>query len=213
MQQRAEKTRAAILAAARRHFAARGFAGTTVDVIAAGAGVNKQRIYAYFGSKRRLFEQILLDLFAESEAEFERFADRAEPDGEDLTAALWRHFTDLHRRKPEFQRLLTWANLEEAVDPAALASVRSHENSRLRRWFAQEAAAGRIRADIAFESWLLTLMGVAYFCNSNFRTLSRTLGESCLDDAGRIRLGADLGVVFSGIRRMGVSPGLSGCGV
>ena len=37
--------------------------GATVDEIAAAAGVNKQRIYAYFGSKNGLFEAVLRDVF------------------------------------------------------------------------------------------------------------------------------------------------------
>ena len=197
MQQRAEKTRLAIAHAARRHFARHGFAGSTVDAIAAEAKVNKQRIYAYFGSKRKLFEQTLLDLFAESEAEFDRFAEALQPEAGELTTHLWRYFIELHRRKPELQRLLSWANLENAIDPAALAAVRAHENNRLRDWFAQEVTVGRIRSDIAFESWLLTVMSVAYFCNANFWTLSRTLGESWLDAAGLTRLGADLEALFT----------------
>ena len=66
MQVRAEKTRSNILNAARRLFSEHGFAGTSVDSIAEAAGANKQRIYAYFGSKKKLFEAVLLDVFAES---------------------------------------------------------------------------------------------------------------------------------------------------
>ena len=59
MQERARKTRARILEAATKLFSARGFNGATIDEIAALADVNKQRIYAYFGSKNRLFEAAL----------------------------------------------------------------------------------------------------------------------------------------------------------
>ena len=65
MQLRAEKTRHAILQAARKLFAAGGFAGTSVDSIAAEAQANKQRIYAYFGNKKQLFKAVLLEIFAE----------------------------------------------------------------------------------------------------------------------------------------------------
>ena len=47
MQKRAVETRNKILAAAVELFAAGGMKGTGVDLIAASAGVNKQRIYAY----------------------------------------------------------------------------------------------------------------------------------------------------------------------
>ena len=60
MQQRAIETRNKILAAAVSVFAAKGLNGATVDDIAAAAGVNKQRLYAYFGSKQGLFDAALL---------------------------------------------------------------------------------------------------------------------------------------------------------
>ncbi len=45
-----------ILAAAEREFASRGFAAARVDAIAAAAGVNKQLLFHYFGSKAGLHE-------------------------------------------------------------------------------------------------------------------------------------------------------------
>lgn len=51
----APDTRAAILAAARRGFAASGFAGTSVRAIAAEAGVDPALVHHYFGSKDELF--------------------------------------------------------------------------------------------------------------------------------------------------------------
>jgi len=49
------EARALILRAARREFGSHGFAGARVDHIARRAGVNKQLIYYYFGSKNGLF--------------------------------------------------------------------------------------------------------------------------------------------------------------
>jgi AcrR family transcriptional regulator len=48
-------TKAAILAAARDHFAAAGFGGTTIRAIAAAAGVDAALVHHYFGSKDDLF--------------------------------------------------------------------------------------------------------------------------------------------------------------
>lgn len=50
-----EDTRAAILAAAREVFAARGYDGATIRGIAAGAGVDPALVHHYFGSKQQLF--------------------------------------------------------------------------------------------------------------------------------------------------------------
>lgn len=53
------ETRAAILAAARRHFAERGYDGTTMRGVAAEAGVDVALGHYYFGSKRELFAAAL----------------------------------------------------------------------------------------------------------------------------------------------------------
>ena len=56
----AARTRQSLLAAARRRFAAHGYAATTVRDIAADAGVNVALINRYFTSKEGLFEACLL---------------------------------------------------------------------------------------------------------------------------------------------------------
>lgn len=48
-------TRGEILAAARRQFAAKGYAGATIRAIAAAAGVDPALVHHYFGTKRELF--------------------------------------------------------------------------------------------------------------------------------------------------------------
>lgn len=48
-----------ILAAGRSEFAARGYAGARIDRIATRAGVNKQLIFYYFGSKAGLYQATL----------------------------------------------------------------------------------------------------------------------------------------------------------
>jgi AcrR family transcriptional regulator len=53
-QRQAAQTRADILAAARRLFAERGYAATTIEAIAAEAEASEATVYAGFGSKRGL---------------------------------------------------------------------------------------------------------------------------------------------------------------
>lgn len=48
-----------ILAAALDEFAAKGFAGARVDVIARRARINKRMLYHYFGDKEGLFREVL----------------------------------------------------------------------------------------------------------------------------------------------------------
>jgi TetR/AcrR family transcriptional regulator len=56
-------TRTAILAAAATEFAAHGFAGASVDAIAARSRFNKAMIYYHFKSKKGLYVEILRDGF------------------------------------------------------------------------------------------------------------------------------------------------------
>jgi TetR/AcrR family transcriptional regulator, mexJK operon transcriptional repressor len=51
--------RRAIIDAARRVFLTHGFAGSSVDAIAADAGVSKQTIYNHFGDKEALFRAVV----------------------------------------------------------------------------------------------------------------------------------------------------------
>jgi len=77
-------TRERLLAAAAAEFAARGFAGTRVDRIAAAARVNKAMIYYHFGSKAALYQEILGDMFQAVNANVRRVAAAADPPEEKL---------------------------------------------------------------------------------------------------------------------------------
>ena len=199
MQARAEKTRSNILKTARKLFSQYGFSATGVDSIAKNAGANKQRIYAYFGSKKKLFEAVLLEVFSESAELFTKFAETIKPGESNITFELSQYYQELHLLKPEFRRLLAWANLENTIDPAVLSAARRQENECLRNWFETEQAAGRIRCEVAFESWLLTVMGTAYFASANAKTLRNTLGESFFSPDARQQRSSDLAILFSSV--------------
>ena len=59
--------RLAILDAARQAFLAGGYAGTTIDDVAASAGVSKQTVYAHFSDKARLFHELIQSDIATSD--------------------------------------------------------------------------------------------------------------------------------------------------
>lgn len=63
--ERSEATIAAILKAARKRFAARGFDATSIDDIAAEAGVAKGAVYHHFRSKEEIFMKVLENVQAE----------------------------------------------------------------------------------------------------------------------------------------------------
>ena len=56
---RSARKRAAILAAAHELFLQKGYAGTSMDDVAARAAVSKQTVYKHFADKQRLFTEVI----------------------------------------------------------------------------------------------------------------------------------------------------------
>jgi len=111
-------TRRRLLDAALVEFAARGFDGTTVASIAARSGVNKERLYSYFGDKKALWELVLA-------TELERLATAVELTGVglgDIGEFAGATF-DYHAAHPELGRLLQWEGLQ--AGPPAHVAVRT----------------------------------------------------------------------------------------
>jgi AcrR family transcriptional regulator len=70
--QRAESTRGALLAAARRLFTERGYDGVGTEEIVRAAGVTRGALYHHFGGKRQLLDAAYEQLEAESTARVAR---------------------------------------------------------------------------------------------------------------------------------------------
>jgi AcrR family transcriptional regulator len=94
----AEATKRRILDAASVEFADHGLAGARVDAIAERAGANKQLIYAYFGSKAKLFAAVL-------GRQLGTLAEEIEIDPDRLPEYAGMIF-DFHLDHPELTRLL-----------------------------------------------------------------------------------------------------------
>jgi AcrR family transcriptional regulator len=84
---RSAATIADILAAARKLFASEGFDATSIDDIAAKAGVAKGAVYHHFDSKEEIFTRVLEDVQAEIAAMPPPAATRAMTDPLDQIAA------------------------------------------------------------------------------------------------------------------------------
>ncbi|HST80882.1 MAG TPA: TetR/AcrR family transcriptional regulator [Kineosporiaceae bacterium] len=80
--------RQAIMDAARRVFFSNGFTETSVDTIAAEAGVSKQTIYNHFGDKRALFVAVIAAVQAEATVAAQGMAAPTVAETEDLEASL-----------------------------------------------------------------------------------------------------------------------------
>ena len=101
-----ERTRERILAAALHEFAARGYAGARVDVIARRAPVNKRMLYHYFGDKGGLFRAVLRHTIARRLA----YVEAQSPGGDQiLTIPLW---FKQNCEDTDWVRLLAWESLQ-----------------------------------------------------------------------------------------------------
>jgi AcrR family transcriptional regulator len=102
-----EETRSKLFSAAVEEFAAHGYAGARVERISETAGVNRERLYAYFGSKSRLFETVL-------NARLTAALDAAEVrgGGAEAIADFAAAYFDVCVAAQDLPRLVTWEGLE-----------------------------------------------------------------------------------------------------
>lgn len=112
-----EGTKRKILDAAMLEFATFGPDGTTIDKLAKLAGVNKERIYNYFGDKRALFNAVLREELAKVAQAVPVTAFEGEGIGDYAGRAY-----DYHCDHPELSRLMRWEGLvfEDEVPDEAL---------------------------------------------------------------------------------------------
>src|SRR5438477_10923349 len=104
---RSETTKAAILAAARQHFAASGYERATIRIIAADAGIDPAMVMRYFGNKEKLFA---------AAAEFDlRLPDLTAIPRSELGSTLVRHVMDRWENDETLMALLRAAVTNEVA--------------------------------------------------------------------------------------------------
>ncbi|ANZ38019.1 TetR family transcriptional regulator [Lentzea guizhouensis] len=113
-----EATKAKLLEAALTEFAAHGIAGARVDRIAAKAGCNKAMIYAYFGSKEDLFDEVL-------KIQITRVVEAVPITPEDLPGYAGRLF-ETYERQPELLSLAGYHRLENGFEAISKAEADAH---------------------------------------------------------------------------------------
>ncbi len=109
----AGKTKARILAAAKKEFAKHGLAGARVDEIAERAKANKRMIYHYFGSKEDLFQVVLEEAYLDIRTA-EQKLDLDNMPAMDALEKLVRFTWAYYLKNPEFITLVNSENLHRA---------------------------------------------------------------------------------------------------
>lgn len=98
-------TRAAILGAAEQEFARHGLESARTEEIAARSGVSKGMIYHYFGSKEKLYEAALEQVFAPLLISLQQYAAPG-MDPEKALEGVMRRILELTARKPGVPAML-----------------------------------------------------------------------------------------------------------
>jgi AcrR family transcriptional regulator len=153
-------TREQVVQAAMDEFAARGYRGTSLDMVAAKLGVTRQALLHYFPSKVKLLLAVL-ELREQQDAE--RFMALAGQHGwsfAELFPAIIREYTE-HPGLPRLHTVLA----AEAVDPEHPAHAWFVDRyRRIRDWMARSIAdsqaQGRLAASIAPEAQAAALLAL-----------------------------------------------------
>ncbi|HEX4882826.1 MAG TPA: TetR/AcrR family transcriptional regulator [Casimicrobiaceae bacterium] len=176
----AERTRAAILAAAIDEFAAHGLGGARVDRIAARAKANKRMLYYYFGAKEALYLAALEAAYERIRGE-EQQLDLAHLPPEqalrELVAFTWRYFL----AHPEFMSLLNTENLYRARHLKRSRKIRALHSplvSTLSSLLERGARDGVFRPGVDPVQLYVSIAALGYFYLSNSHTLSTIFGRN-----------------------------------
>ena len=160
--------------AARREFMAKGLEGARVDEIAKQAGVNKQLVYHYFGSKEALYLDILEKTYeAMIEAKSSLALDTLAP-----PAAIERlvGFTfDYMAEHPEFVALLNDENVHKARhlrQSQRVSPMHKRLIAMIDAVMRRGEKDGSLRPGIDTVQFYITLSGMCYFTFTNMHTLS-----------------------------------------
>jgi AcrR family transcriptional regulator len=146
---RSEPTRRAILDAARKTFAARGFEQTTIRAIAAQAGIDPSMVMRYFGSKA--------GLFAAASVRNLEVPDLRPVPRDERGEFLVRHFVDRWEQTPGHDTLVFLLRTA-ATNEAVAAQLQGNLNELITRPL---AAAGHDRVERRASLIATQLLGLA----------------------------------------------------
>lgn len=143
-----EERRAAILAAAVRLFAERGFRGTTTRALARAVGVSEPVLYEHFKSKHELYKAIVeaksREGLARGTALLKPYAQAGDDRG--FFTRLAEHVLESHRaRSASYVRLLLYAALEEPTLGALFHERQREGRELLTRYIERRIREGAFR--------------------------------------------------------------------
>ena len=175
----ADQTRRDILAAATAEFSEKGYAGARVDDIAARTRTTKRMIYYYFGGKDGLYAAVLEEAYGGMRDAEGALRLDGSPPAEAMRRLVETTF-DHHAAHPEFVRLVSGENIEEARTVSASATIKQRNaavigavGGLLRRGEAE----GAFRAGVDPLDLHMLISAFCFYRVSNRHTLRAIFGE------------------------------------
>ena len=179
------RTRAEILDVAMSEFAARGYAGSRVDEIAALTRTTKRMIYYHFGGKRQLYLAVLERAYAGIRAaEREVNVDNLDP--VDAVRRVAEVTFDHHGAHPEFIRLVSIENIHNAEHVRELSQVSdlgAPVVALLEAILRRGRAHGVFRPDVDAIDVHMMISGFCVFRVANRHTFGVIFGRDLVDPA------------------------------
>lgn len=186
-QRDADRSRLAILRAARDEFAEHGLGGARIDHIAKRAGLNKRLIYYYFKDKDQLFAAVLEQTYDDIR-EAERALKLLDLKPADAVRRLVEFTWTYYLEHPEFLTLLNSANLHRArhlEQSSRVQALNSPLVEMLDEILTRGQRDGSFRGGVDPVQLYISIASLAYFYLSNNATLSAIFGRDLLRPKAR----------------------------
>ncbi|HVU26180.1 MAG TPA: helix-turn-helix domain-containing protein [Verrucomicrobiae bacterium] len=168
-----ERSRERILSAALKEFAANGFAGARVDLIAKRAAINKRMLYHYFGDKEGLFRAVLRRKISERQAWAENLSgDPAE------TLPFW---FEAACKDADWIRLFEWEALQRHPQRVIDEEQRLASVARGLERIRQRQVRRQIAADLDPRHVMLTMRSLTMFPVAFPQLTRMIMGKSVFD--------------------------------
>src|SRR5262245_24367626 len=177
-------TRDTILQAAVKVFAERGLGGGRINLISRTARSNDRMIYYYFGSKEKLFVEVIGKIYRdmwEAESALNLGLENPESALKQIVQFTMNHYLT----HPEMLTLLNNENLHKGKyvsKSKAMNELSSPALDLMGRIYRRGVEDGVFRSGIAPLHIYLAILALNYFYVSNRYTLSAFLGIDLLDD-------------------------------
>ncbi len=173
---KSDVTKQKILKAAEIAFSEKGLYGARVDEITETAGVNKRMIYAYFGSKKKLYIAVLNMVYRRLTESEEKLLNQQSDCVETVKRIIAHYFTFLHEN-PTFVKMLMWENLNEGqyLKQSEAPEVKVTAVNLLKMVLKQGVQQGIFRDDLDLDELIVSINMFCFSYFSNIYTMAQIM--------------------------------------